>query len=244
MTSTDKTRLLSLYDFDNSGTDPSAPLFSTLGNKGPTAINQSAFATGQKQRAYNLDNEASYSCPGYWAADAFASAGLPVWKYQYSLAPSYHGADLTAIFSIGAKNPPPSFATVFQKVWGQFIINNDPTAVNVTSPSPATLQASGVQVSDFRAGGNVTSTTTGSQSVLDWAKYQPATSTSSTSSMMNFNTSGGAVSWTTVTPDYSYDARSGVGVANWFTVADAETWEGGRGERCRFWQGVAPRIPQ
>ena len=47
-----------------------------------------------------------------------------------------------------------------------------------------------------------------------------------------------------VTNELSFFVRSGPGVVNDFRLVDAETWEGGRGARCRFWRDVAPRVPE
>lgn len=223
LTAADKSRLLQIYQFDSSNTDLSAPLFDTLGNSGPTALNQSEFATGQKQRAFNLNSEVTFTCPGYWFAEAFSGAGRESWKYQYSVTPAYHGADLTAYFSVNATTPTPDFIYAFQKLWGNFIMNN--------SPVIPTIQASG----------NATNATVprGHGSDLHWPMY------SNTSNIqMNLNTTGGTVQSVLVTPSYSYDLRLDPSVSNDFRLVNADTWEGGRGSRCQFWREVAPRVPQ
>jgi hypothetical protein len=40
--------------------------------------------------------------------------------------PAYHGADLTAYFSVGASVPNTNFRDVFQRMLGNFIINDTP----------------------------------------------------------------------------------------------------------------------
>lgn len=223
LTAADKSRLLRMYQFDNSSTDLSAPLFDTLGDSGPTALNQSEFATGQKQRALNLNSEVTYTCPGYWLAEAFSGAGKQSWKYQYSVTPAYHGADLTAYFSVNATTPTPDFIYAFQKIWGNFIINNNPV-IPITEAS-----------------GNATNATVprGQGSNLHWPTYSDTSHV-----QMNLNTTGGTVESIPVTPNYSYDLRSDPGVSNDFRLVNADSWEGGRGSRCRFWREVAPRVPQ
>lgn len=223
LTAADKSRLLQIYEFDNTNTDPSAPLFDTLGDRGPTALNQSEFGTGQKQRALNLNAEVTFTCPGYWLAEAFSGAGKQSWKYQYSVTPAYHGADLTAYFSVNATTPTPDFIYAFQKIWGNFIINGSPV------------------ISAKDASGSATNATVprGNGGELLWPSY------SETSNIqMNLNTTGGTVENVPVTPDYSYNLRLGPGVTNDFRLVNADTWEDGRGARCRFWREVAPRIPQ
>ena len=223
LTTADKSRLLQIYQFDNSNTDLSTPLFDTLGNTGPTALNQSEFATGQKQRALNLNSEITYTCPGYWFAEAFSGADKQSWKYQYSVTSAYHGADLTAYFSINATTPTPGFIYAFQKMWGNFIMHDSPV-ISVTDAS-----------------GNATNATVPSDNGNDllWPTY-----TTSSTIQMDLNTTGGTVKNIPVTPDFSYNVRLDPGVTNDLRLVDADTWEGGRGSRCRFWREIAVRVPE
>lgn len=223
LTAADKSLLLQIYKFDNANTDLSAPLFDTLGDRGPTALTQSEFATGQKQRAFNLNSEVTYTCPGYWLAEAFSGRGKQSWKYQYSVTPGYHGADLTAYFSINATTPTPDFIYAFQKIWGSFIMHDSPV------------------IPVLEAVGNATNATVprGPGNNLQWPSYD-----SRSSVQMNLNTTGGTVKSVPVTPDYSYNLREGPGVTNDFRLVNADTWEGGRGARCRFWRDVAARVPE
>ena len=225
LTAADNTRLLQIYQFSNSGTDLSAPLFGTLGDSGPTALNQSEFATGDKQRAFNLFSEAAFTCPGYWFTEAFDKLGKESWKYQYSVTSAYHGADLGAYFSV---NPPvmpptPDMIYTFQKIWGNFIINNTP------------------HISATDAAANATNATIpiNEKGNLKWPTYSAPSYY-----QMDLNTTGGTVQTIPVTPDYSYEVRLGPGVTNDFRLVNANTWEGGRGARCQFWRDVAPRVPQ
>jgi hypothetical protein len=72
------------YVGDHSPVDPADPVYDTLGDSGPTAVNQSGFATGQQQRLFNVFAESTFTCPSYWLAEAFPQA----WKYQYSVVSS------------------------------------------------------------------------------------------------------------------------------------------------------------
>lgn len=223
LTAADKSRLLQIYQFQNSNTDLSAPLFDTLGDRGPTALTQSEFATGQKQRALNLNAEVTFDCPGYWLAEAFSGAGKQSWKYQYSVTSAYHGADLSAYFSVNATTPTPNFIYAFQKIWGNFIMHNSPV------------------IPVIEAGGNATNATVPQDpsNNLLWPTYS-----TNSNLQMNLNTTGGIVKSVPVTPDFSYNLRLDPGVTNNFRLVNADTWEGGRGSRCRFWRDVAPRVPE
>lgn len=223
LTAADKSRLLQIYQFQNFNTDLSAPLFDTLGDRGPTALTQSEFATGQKQRAFNLNAEVTFDCPGYWLAEAFSGAGKQSWKYQYSVTSAYHGADLSAYFSVNATTPTPDFIYAFQKIWGNFIMHNSPV------------------IPVIEASGNATNATVpqGPGNNLLWPTYS-----TNSNFQMNLNTTGGIVKSVPVTPDYSYNLRLDPGVTNDFRLVNADTWEGGRGSRCRFWRDVAPRVPE
>jgi hypothetical protein len=58
---------------------------------------------------------------------------------------------------------------------------------------------------------------------------------------MNLNQTGG-----TLVPQNSTVANTyltGPSLMNNFTLANAYTWEAGRGARCDFWRSVAPIIP-
>lgn len=225
LTREDKTRLAQLYSIDTLTTDLSAPLFDTTGDRPPTALNQSVFATGQKQRVYNFFGEAVFYCPGYQFAEAFS--GSPhvrqAWRYQYSVTGAYHGADLNAIFSLNVTSPTPGFIHAFQKIWSNFIINNTPI----------------ISVADARANASNATVPEGSDGKINWPNYDPEKG----SVQMSLNSTGGIVTFVPVTPDFSYPVRLGPGVVNEFRLGNADTWEGGRGDRCRFWREIAPRVP-
>lgn len=114
------------------------PLFSTPGDHGPTALNQSEFGIGQQQRANNLYAETTFVCPSYWLADAFSGRASDndstkrAWKYQYSVPPSEHGADLDAYQAsnreaLGLGTTTEAARKTIQLAWGRFIIYGEPT---------------------------------------------------------------------------------------------------------------------
>ncbi|KAJ5107630.1 hypothetical protein N7456_004305 [Penicillium angulare] len=222
--SQDYSRLKNLYGFWTTSPENNGLRYDTLGDRGPTALNQSEMATGLQQTVFNVYAETTFSCPSYWLADAFSGGSLKEsWKYQYSVTPAYHGADLTAYFSIGATTPTRGFISAFQKIWGNFIINDTPV----------------VSITDAKGGADNSSVPEGLNGDIHWPAW-----TEHSPVLMNLNTTGGTTVFDKVTDELSYWLREGPGVTNEFSLADASKWEGGRGERCQFWRSVGPRVPQ
>lgn len=198
--------------------------FDTLGNTGPNAITQSGLATGIQQTVFNIFAESTFDCPAYWVAEAFSLGSRQCWKYQYSVEPNFHGADLGAYWAVGASIPDADFRHAFQKIWGNFIVHDTPA----------------ISVEDATA--NYTNATVpvswpGAETIL-WPEYS-----ASRPQQMNLNTTGGVVELVTVTDDLSYTVRTGAGIVNNFSLANAFTWEGGRGDRCAFWRAISSKVP-
>lgn len=219
----DKVSLEWVYSYagSNDDVDPNDPKFITSGTGYPTAVNVSEFGTGQGQRVFNVFAEYAFVCPSYWAASAFPEA----WKYQFTAPPSYHGYDLQAIWS-GTPTPGKAFKNAFRKIWGNFIIKNDP-----------------VVTVDEAKGGEAGSTVPqgegpGSSANIRWPKWD-----SQSPQLLNLNTTGGVATLITATENLQFTLYSDPGVKNYISVNDANLWEGGRGYRCDFWKQVAPRVP-
>ncbi|KAF2503018.1 carboxylesterase family protein [Lophium mytilinum] len=206
------------YAGDHSSVDPKDPVFDTLGDTGPTAVNQSGFATGQQQRLFNVFAESTFVCPSYWLAEAFSEA----WKYQYSVVPAYHGADLSAYWSDGASVPGTSFIHAFQKIWGSFITQNSPV----------------ISVADAKDGLANATVPVGGYGQINWPKYTPQNP-----NMMSLNTTGGVVTPVVVTDHLKYNVVLEPGITNSFKLVNARSWEGGRGDRCNWWKSVAAKVP-
>ncbi|KAE8393100.1 Alpha/Beta hydrolase protein [Aspergillus alliaceus] len=198
------------------------PRFDTLGTEGPSAINQSEMATGLQQAAFNILAETTFDCPAQWLAEAFGGHFRQAWKYQFSVTPGYHGADMNAIYDLGTTWPSPGFNHAFQKMWGSFIMDNSP----VIPLEHATANRSKAVVPDDLHGH------------LDWPQFHP-----SAPWHLDLNTTGGTLTPLVVTPNLSYFIREGEDVVNHFRLANAYSWEGGRGLRCSFWRAVADRVP-
>ncbi|KAL7917262.1 Alpha/Beta hydrolase protein [Trichoderma austrokoningii] len=223
LTASDILTLNQVYDTATAQPGNNGTRFDTTGDSGPTANTVSGMATGIQQTAFNIAAESIFQCPSQWIAEAFSSK-RQAWKYQYSLDPAYHGADLGAYFVNTDGLPNPSFQRSFQRIWGNFIINNTPV----------------ISVKDATAGmPNATvPIDTKHPDQISWPEYSAQDAI-----FMNLNTTGGEVSLVMVTDELSYYVREGAGIINTFRLANATTWEGGRGDRCRFWQSIAARVP-
>ncbi|KAI9817429.1 MAG: hypothetical protein M1827_001038 [Pycnora praestabilis] len=210
-----------LYYYPSTNGSSGGQGFATLGNSTPTALNESGFATGQQQRANNLYSEIVFDCPSYWLAEAFsADYGREAYKYQYSVPPAGHTADLNAVYSnypFPAPELSRDFTRAFHVMYGNFIMNNDPTI-------PASIVA-----------GTSGNGTTFEGKWPQFAPYNPL--------FVNFNETGGQPAQIPV-PGFPDQVGSvGPGLVNEFTLANGYTWEGGRGVRCDFWRSMAEVVP-
>jgi hypothetical protein len=223
-TAKEKGLLTNVYRVNEAAPGDNGTRFDTLGDSGPTALNQSGMATGIQQTVFDIYAESTFDCPGYWLAGSFSFGGRMSWKYQYSVEPNYHGADLAAYWSVGATVPDIGFRHAFQKIWGNFITRNDPT----------------ISVADATAGETNATVPMAHKDdkMMEWPRYSPAHPT-----QLDLNTTGGVVDLVTVTSELSYDVRTGSGIVNDFRLVDAFKWEGDRGARCAFWRGIAPSVP-
>lgn len=221
-TEADKEQLGALYRVDEAEEGDNGVRFDTLGDSGLDANTQSSYATGIQQTVFNLAGETNFDCPAQWLAEAYSVEGRTAWKYQFSPAPSHHGADLSAYFAINATTPSADFRNAFQKMWGNFIMHNSPV----------------ISFQEATAGyDNATAPQDGDK--LAWPEYKL-----SQPRMLDLNTTGGRFELVPVTEELSYYIQIGDGIVNTFRLVDSWTWEGGRGERCGFWRDVAERVPQ
>ncbi|EAW14623.1 putative carboxylesterase [Aspergillus clavatus NRRL 1] len=222
LTAQDLARLNQLYGTADSNPADDGPRFDTLGTSGPTAKNQSEMATGLQQTVFNIFAETTFDCAAQWLAEAFSGPGRQAWKYQYSVTPAFHGADLNSYFNMSATWPSAGFNHAFQKLWGNFIMNNRPI----------------IPLADATANNNLSVVPVGPPGYLNWPQYRL-----NATWQLDLNTTGGFVTPVVVTPNLTYYVRQGNDVVNNFRLVDAHTWEGGRGMRCSFWRSVASRVP-
>ncbi|KAL3455773.1 Alpha/Beta hydrolase protein [Aspergillus heterothallicus] len=222
LTPSDITSLNNLYHTASSEEQNTAPRFDTLGDRGPTARNQSQMATGLQQTSFTIFAESTFDCPAQWLAEAFSQEGSgekQAWKYQYSATPAYHGADLGAYFT--SDTPSPGFSRAVQRIWGEFIVNNTPV----------------IPIEDAKGNRSNATAPEDREGNLAWPEFsriQPW--------MMDLNTTGGELRLHVETEHLQYWIREGPGIVNVFRLVDSYTWEGGRGERCDWWRSVAGRI--
>lgn len=206
------------YDGDDKDTKPSDLMFSTTGTTGPSAVNQSVFATGQQQRLFDVFAEYAFDCPSYWLASAFPQA----WKYEYSVPPAYHGFDLTAYWSKNQPVPGTAFKHAFQKIWGNFITANTPV----------------ISIADAKGGMSNATVPIGLGGNINWPQWSEAKPV-----LLSLNTTGGTPEFRFATENLNYYVYVEPGVTNSFKVADAGKWEGGRGSRCKWWRSQAAKVP-
>ncbi|KAI3340328.1 Alpha/Beta hydrolase protein [Ustulina deusta] len=223
-TAEDVSSLNEIYKIPDELPPDNGVVFDTLGYTGPTALTQSGIATGIQQSVFNLAAETVFDCPAQWIAEAFSTGSRSAWRYQFSVTPSYHGADLRAYFSASTTTPSADFRHAMQKIWGNFIINNTPV----------------IPVADAMGQYNNASVPiVGNSTDINWPQFTPSNPVH-----MNLNSTGGAISLVTVGDTLAYYVRSGPGVVNKFSLADSFSWEGARGDRCDFWRTVSARVPQ
>ena len=234
-------KLASVYNIP-----PTIPghLFSTTGSSGPTALNQSEFGIGQQQRANNLYAETTFVCSSYWLASAYSSQktgrAKESWKYQYSVPPSEHGADLDAYEAInrealGLGTLSPGFREAVQKIWGRFIIFDDPT-----------LPASVVKDITTVPNGTLTGDDLGAAGEGAWPRWEDDTDNGY--KMLNLNMTGGhetQIIWGSADGvKINVTQYAGPGLVARFDIVDAWSWEGDRGARCKFWADIGKFVPE
>ncbi|KAI9711686.1 MAG: hypothetical protein M1828_001797 [Chrysothrix sp. TS-e1954] len=221
----DIAKILLYYPSKNTSVDPNAPEYATLGYTGPTALNESQVATGQLQRAMDIWGEAFLVCPAYWLAEAY-SDNEAAYMYQYSVPVATHGSDVSAYFGQpGVASQPASFQKAFMSIMGNFITKNDPSIPNKIA----------------NAGYNGTSDVVNPASAWpSWSIYSPRELILNQTGGVPFLTEG---SQAPGVPHAVTEFRN-PGLQNHFTLADAYSWEGGRGRRCDFWRSVAKVMPE
>ncbi|KAK0906707.1 hypothetical protein LTR02_005849 [Friedmanniomyces endolithicus] len=128
-------RILFYYPSSNASVPAKPLLFATEGDTGPTALNESSVGSGQQERADDIYAETTFVCPAYWMAEAYSNnrAGGQGYKYQFSIPPATHGADVAGYFDYPGQFYSVDFTTAFQKIWGNFVTSSNPSISNAVA---------------------------------------------------------------------------------------------------------------
>ncbi|TKA40499.1 hypothetical protein B0A54_08956 [Friedmanniomyces endolithicus] len=131
----DIAKILFYYPSSNASVPAKPLLFATEGDTGPTALNESSVGSGQQQRADDIYAETTFVCPAYWMAEAYSNnrAGGQGYKYQFSIPPATHGADVAGYFDYPGQYYSVDFTTAFQKIWGNFVTGSNPSISNAVA---------------------------------------------------------------------------------------------------------------
>ncbi|KAI1408326.1 alpha/beta-hydrolase [Hypoxylon sp. FL1857] len=229
LTEANITNILSLYSVPANTLNV---LVNSDGEDPPFSTTNSGWGSGWQQAANNLYAETTFVCPSYWLADAYAKKhGGKAWHHQFSVPPGQHGLDITPLqepTDVIGSGIDKQFRTAFQQIWGNFIVRGDPTLNKLQTSTPGN--------GSIRAAGTGTWPQWKGEPGCDW--------------MLNLNMTGGTPITTPVTlngstiPVTSYVAGNGTSppLKAEFRVAEASSWEGGRGERCQLWADLGPWI--
>ncbi|WPJ66373.1 hypothetical protein SMAC4_14039 [Sordaria macrospora] len=205
---------------NSSPTNRAGPFFETNGLSGPNALNMSGGANGQQQRGYNIYAEATFVCPAYWFASAFTgSSTKKAYVYQYSVPFATHGTDMAGYFGPQTENQSNHFVLAFRRIWGNFVMTGNPSIASQLANGQSTGNASVHPIATWPA----------------WGESAPK--------LVNLNETGGVQYQEPTQFGYNVTQSKGPGLKNAIAVVDANTWEGGRGQRCAFWKQLAPSIP-
>ena len=218
-TNDDIAKVLLYYPSSNASVDPNAPEYATNGLTGATAVNESQVGTGQQQRADNIYAETTFVCPSYWLAEAYTSNGRTAYKYQYSIPVGTHAVDSSAVFGPATPNQSPEFSNAYMRIWGNFIMKNDPSIPTAV------------------ANGNSSGSANPASDWPEFHVYAPY--------MINLNETGGTPYEIDVLGDGTNETQfEEPGLVNSFEKVNAWTWEGGRGYRCDFWKQMGIIVPE
>ncbi|KAJ5976926.1 Alpha/Beta hydrolase protein [Penicillium viridicatum] len=167
-------------------------------------------ATVLQQTVFDIYAETKFDCPAQLLAEAFSKDFLQSWNYQFSVTPAYHGADMSTYISTSSSLPT-DFVHAFQKVWGRFIINDIPV----------------ISVSDATGGRLNLMVPVAWNGPIDRSNFLP-----NYPWQMDLNATGSTITPVYVTPNLTLHELLGPDIVNDFRLANAYTWEGGRGRRC------------
>jgi carboxylesterase type B len=176
-------------------------------------------------RASLIYGEATFVCPSYWLAEAFANTeNTRSFKYQYSPSPGLHGADVTAVFSAPGTAPDSAALQVaFQRLIGNFVVSSNPS------------------IPDIIANGEFVANKT-SNPASTWPPFSSyAPFQIDLNSTCDVSAGARRVPVGYGSPYYYCETAAGAG--NNITLTNAYTAVGGRGVRCEFWRAMGGKVP-
>lgn len=235
----DISKVLKYYPGNNASMSSNATRFATAGDSGPTIVDQSSTATGPQQRANAIYAETTFICPAYWLTEAYSENGLggQAYKYQYSFAPALHGQDVGGWANQAGTAPYPyDFALAFQKIYGNFIMNSDPSIATSIA-----VGATAMSMNATSAMNSTTSTNSTSAGAAAAAAFPPYSINAPYQVDLNTTCGSGRIP---VQDHPGLFYCSGPGTDNNFRLVNADTWEGGRGMRCDFWRAMGGLVPE
>ncbi|KAH8781062.1 carboxylesterase type B [Diaporthe sp. PMI_573] len=217
LSNNDIAKVLLYYPMNNGSVNQDDLTRATAGDSGPTNLDQSTAATGQMQRAIAIYGETTFICPSYWLAEAYSDNvnGGKSWKYQFSIPNAYHGADGAGYTSwpYSGSYYSPDYILAFMHMLGNFIVDDNPSISNTLANGLSTGNTSFNPASEWP----------------NYSIYAPY--------LLDFNTTCPS---TKIIGDLPY--CTGPEQMNTFRLADAYTWEGGRGFRCDFWKSLSELV--
>lgn len=203
------------------------------GLQAPFSTTNSIYGFAWQQAANNLYAEATFTCPSYWLANAFAQkpAGQ-AWHYQYSVSPASHGNDMLPVLAGPEQTPTDvttwAFRSAMQHAWGNFIVHGIPSLAPVRGGE----LASSISQAGLAGGG----------------RWPPWMARPGEDHMLDLNMTGGVAvrsvttlggrNLTIVTNVQGPDPTPPLQPV--FSVVEAYGWEGGRGKRCQLLADLGP----
>ncbi|KAI0108097.1 alpha/beta-hydrolase [Daldinia grandis] len=226
------TNILKIYTIPDNASDI---LVNSNGVRLPYSTTNSGWAYGWQQAATNLYAETSFTCPSYWLSDAYArKRGGKSWHYQLSVPPGQHGLDLYPLLQpidIPNTSMDEVFRAAFQRIWGNFVVNGDPTL------SEAQI------VAEYQ--GDIGAAGSGAwpqwEAELGYSWMLNVNMTGGTPTTTEFIIGGVPINITSYLP--SSNESIPPLVAN-FKIAEGSSWEDGRGTRCQLWADLGPWIKE
>lgn len=166
-------------------------------------------------------SETTFVCPSYWLAEAYSDYGRTSFRHQYSVPVALHGTDNTAFFGPPAPNQSPDFVNAVMQMWGNFILTDNPSILD--------LVANGVSTNNTQP-----------NPASNWPQYKVYAPY-----QLNLNLTGGdAFPFNLSYIKANLTEYGGPGLRNNISLVNAYTWEAGRGYRCDMWRSLGGIVPE